>query len=139
MAVPRVGTVIRYAYLWVDEAVSGRREGVKDRPCAVVVSSVDEDAHPLLLVLPITHSPPAANDLALEIPHATKQRIGLDDARSWIVTREYNRFTWPGPDIRPDENGEVVLGLLPAGLIEKAIANIRIHALAGRMRAATRD
>jgi len=78
-------------------------------------------------------------DLAVEIPHATKQRLGLDDSRSWIVTREYNRFTWPGPDIRPDERGDVVLGLLPARLIEKAVANLRMHALAGRMRAADRD
>ena len=33
----------------------------------------------------------------MEIPLATKARLGLDDARSWIVLNEANRFIWPGP------------------------------------------
>ena len=32
---------------------------------------------------------------------ATKRRLGLDDARSWIMVTEGNRFAWPGPDLRP--------------------------------------
>lgn len=115
MKPPSVGAVIRYAYLWADKAVRGRSEGLKDRPCAVVVSTRDEDGHPLLLVLPITHSQPSAQDLAVEIPALTKQRLGLDDARSWIVTKEYNRFTWPGPDIRPDNRGRLHSAFCPLG------------------------
>ena len=30
----------------------------------------------------------------------TKARLGLDEARSWIVLTESNRFAWPGPDLR---------------------------------------
>ncbi|MEI9853142.1 MAG: hypothetical protein WDN24_22445 [Sphingomonas sp.] len=90
-------------------------------------------------MLPITHSPPADRDLAVELPAATKHRLGLDDARSWIVTHEYNRFTWPGPDIRPDAGGEAVIGMLPAGLIARAIANLRAHALSGDVGRAERD
>jgi hypothetical protein len=89
--------------------------------------------------MPVTHSQPRADDLAIELPLATKQRLGLDDERSWIVTREYNNFTWPGPDIRPDASGEVVIGALPAKLIERAIANLRAHAIAGRVGRAVRD
>jgi PemK-like, MazF-like toxin of type II toxin-antitoxin system len=139
MKIPGVGAVIRYAYLWAADAASGHDEGVKDRPCVVVVSTVDEDGERVLLVMPITHSPPTANDLAVELPSMTKRRIGLDDQRSWIVTSEYNRFIWPGPDIRPDASGEVVLGLLPSSLIERAARNLRAHAAAGRATRAIRD
>jgi hypothetical protein len=135
---PGVGVVIRYAYLWAADAARGHDEGVKDRPCAVVVSTVDEDDEQVLLVMPITHSPPSAGDLAVELPLATKRRLGLDDQRSWIVTSEYNRFIWPGPDIRPDASGEVVIGLLPSSLIERAVANLRAHAAAGRAARAVR-
>ena len=43
----------------------------------------------------------------------------MDDARSWIVVTEANRFIWPGPDLRPARAGDaasVALGLLPGGL-----------------------
>lgn len=136
---PRVGAVIRYSYLWADEAERGREEGSKDRPCAIVIAVQTEGGGRLFYVLPITHSPPRVEDLAVELPPATKQRLGLDDARSWIVTRELNRFTWPGPDIRPDSDGEAVLGILPASLIEQAIANLRAHASKGRLRRSDRD
>ena len=139
MKLPGVGAVIRYAYLWAAEAARGQDEGVKDRPCAVVVSTIDDAGDAILLVLPITHSPSGARDLAVEIPAKTKDRLGLDDARSWIVTTEYNRFVWPGPDIRPDASGNAIIGLLPAGLIETAIANLRAHARAGKLAGSTRD
>ncbi|MBZ0261591.1 MAG: hypothetical protein K8F90_13440, partial [Hyphomicrobiales bacterium] len=61
-------------------------------------------------------------DLAVEIPQATKRRLGLDDARSWVVLTEANRFTWPGPDLRPMRRGEaasVLYGELPGSLLTK--------------------
>jgi hypothetical protein len=70
-------------------------------------------------VLPVTHSPPRDPALAVEIPFATKRRLGLDDERSWIVLTEANRFAWPGPDLRPDRPGDAasaVLGELPGNL-----------------------
>ena len=39
---PQPGLVIRYSYLWRREAAAGREEGVKDRPCAVIVAVTDE-------------------------------------------------------------------------------------------------
>lgn len=139
MKVPHVGSLIRYAYLWADDAARGQEEGIKDRPCAVVITATDEEGGQVLYVMPVTHSHPRADDLAIELPPATKQRLGLDDEHSWIVTREYNSFTWPGPDIRPDASGEVVIGMLPATLIERAITNLRAHAIAGRVGRAARD
>jgi hypothetical protein len=40
---PQLGLVIRYSYLWLSEHREGREEGVKDRPCAVVLALVDAD------------------------------------------------------------------------------------------------
>jgi hypothetical protein len=97
---PYAGLVIRYAYLWKREFDAGREEGTKDRPCAIVMTVVDEDGDKAVLVLPITHSPPAEPNDAIEIPAATKSRLGLDGKRSWIMITEANEFVWPGPDLR---------------------------------------
>ncbi len=79
---PHPGLVIRYAYLWKREHEAGRDEGSKDRPCAIVVAVTDDDEALQVLVLPITHSPPFHASDAVEIPRATKQRLGLDGERS---------------------------------------------------------
>ena len=97
---PYAGLVIRYSYLWKREFDAGREEGTKDRPCAIVMTVVDEDGDKEVLVLPVTHSPPADPADAIEIPAATKTRLGLDGERSWIVITEGNEFVWPGPDLR---------------------------------------
>jgi hypothetical protein len=117
---PRPGLVIRYSYLWEREARQGREEGVKDRPCAIVLVLLREGGHPVVRVLPVTHAPPEYPDDALEIPQATKQRLGLDAERSWVVLNEANDFIWPGPDLRPAVNGDlssVAYGMLPPGFM----------------------
>ena len=93
--------MVRYSYLWASEHARGQEEGVKDRPCAVVLVSTESAGDRIVTVLPVTHTPPANARLAVEIPAATKRRLGLDDARSWVVLTEANRFVWPGPDLRP--------------------------------------
>ena len=55
---PEPGLVIRYSYLWHDEFLEGREEGVKDRPCAVVLAAKTADGRTVTTVLPITHSLP---------------------------------------------------------------------------------
>ena len=119
---PTPGLVIRYSYLWASEHVRGQEEGVKDRPCAVVLATTDEEGDQLVTVLPITHTPPSNPQLAVEIPTLTKRRLGLDDARSWIVLTEANRFIWPGPDLHPSARGDaesVAYGPLPYRLFEE--------------------
>lgn len=98
---PHPGLVIRYSYLWKEEADEGREEGSKDRPCAIIMAVDTADGEPEILVLPITHSPPSNPADAIEIPAETKKRLGLDSDRSWIVITEANAFIWPGPDLRP--------------------------------------
>lgn len=113
---PHPGLVIRYAYLRKREHDEGREEGSKDRPCVIVLSVLDDDGEQEVMVLPITHSLPQRPEDAIEIPPTTKQRLGLDSERSWIVITEANEFVWPGPDLRPLPGRDVstiVHGVLP--------------------------
>jgi hypothetical protein len=119
---PAPALVIRYAYLWRREYLRGQEEGVKDRPCAVILTAQGEDGREVVTVLPITHSPPQHTADVIEIPTETKRRLGLDDLPSWIVLTEANRFTWPGPDLRPGVPGDpsgVAYGYLPAAFFER--------------------
>jgi hypothetical protein len=109
------GLVIRYSYLWQAEHQRGQEEGVKDRPCAVILVTRNDEGEEMVTVLPITRSPPDNPALALEIPSGTKTRLGLDSERSWVILTEANRFAWPGPDLRPVGGNldSVAYGLLP--------------------------
>jgi hypothetical protein len=113
---PEPGLVIRYSYLWLREHREGREEGVKDRPCAIVLAARDSDNQTHVLVVPVTHTPPANLAEALELPAAIKRHLGLDTERSWIVLNESNLFGWPGPDLRrigDRDDGSVAYGFLP--------------------------
>lgn len=125
---PEIGLVIRHAYLWWNEARAGREEGRKDRPCVIIHLRLDEHQELETYICPITHAPPENPEKAMEIPPATKTRLGLDDERSWIITTEVNRFIWPGPDIRPITEGKYSYGLLPAALTRDLVANVRSNA-----------
>ena len=125
---PVPGLVIRYAFLWRDEAARRREEASKDRPCAIILvtekkrSSRDETPDVIVTVLPITHTPPKDPKLAVEIPSATKLRLGLDDARSWIVVTDANQFVWPGPDLRFEIGNDATscsYGLLPRSVFNE--------------------
>jgi len=111
---PRAGMVISYSYLWEREARRGQEEGVKYRPCAIVLATDAADGKKRVQILPVTHSPPSENEAAIEIPAVIKRHLKLDDHPSWILLGEYNQFLWPGYDL-----GEVgsshspVYGFLP--------------------------
>lgn len=136
---PEPGLVIRYSYLWAREHDEGREEGVKDRPCAIVLATADQDGETQVVVVPVTHSPP--EDLAaLELPPAVKRLFGLDAERSWVVVSESNVFDWPGPDLRrvgDRDNSSVAYGFLPPRffaelhrrfvLLESAARSRRVH------------
>lgn len=112
---PEPGLVIRYSYLWQREHLAGREDGVKDRPCAIVLA-VKDGGDARVLVVPITHNRPGAGISAMELPAAVKKQLGLDGERSWIVYSESNFFRWPGPDLRPVNNqpgAPMTYGFLP--------------------------
>jgi hypothetical protein len=139
---PAAGLVIRYSYLWSDEHRQGRNEGYKNRPCAVIVVIENIAGGDVVVVLPITHTPPRDPSLAMEIPHTVKERIGLDDARSWVVLDEANRFLWPGMDIAPTVAGDmasIVYGALPANFVLKLRSSFFALLKAKRVRLIPRD
>ena len=113
---PEPGLVIRYSYLWWHEHRQGREEGSKDRPCAILLAVQDHDDATRVVVVPVTHTPPARPETALELPAAIKRHLGLDTERSWVVLSESNLFEWPGPDLRRVGNRDdssVAYGFLP--------------------------
>jgi hypothetical protein len=115
---------------------------VKDRPCAVILVVANDKDDQIVTVLPITHSPPDRRDLAVEIPLRTKQRLGLDTERSWIVLTEANRFRWPGPDLRPATPGDlasVAYGLLPKTVYEQVRRKLVAAVKARRSRVVPRS
>ena len=133
--------MIRYSYLWRSEHLRGQEEGVKDRPCAVILVTEREDDSQIVTVLPITHASPSDPVFALEIPPATKQRLGLDDERSWVVLSEANRFLWPGPDLRPAQSGDiasVACGQLPYRFAEEIRLKFTAHLKARRVQVVER-
>lgn len=94
---PIAGTVIRYSFLWSYENQSGLKEGRKDRPVVLVVAKDAENGN--CIVVPITHREPESSAVGIEISEAARLRLGLDDARQWIIITEGNAFIWPGPDL----------------------------------------
>lgn len=132
---PQPGLVIRYSYLWTREAEVGREEGVKDRPCAIVLAVADERDRTRVIVLPITHSAPQPPDEGIELPQPTKARLGLDSERSWIIVTEGNDFIWPGPDLRPlagQGPRSVAYGFLPPRLFRAVRERFLARARVGR-------
>lgn len=117
---PIAGLVINYSYLWRDQETFGREEGTKDRPCVIVLVHPAAETERVVLVAPVTHTAPRRPQDGIELPLATKQRLGLDDARSWVLSTELNRFIWPGPDLRPVPRAAdtFVYGFVPGRLLQ---------------------
>jgi hypothetical protein len=117
---PVPGLIIRYSYLWYREHLEGREEGLKDRPCAIIAAIRKTESGDIrVLMLPVTHTAPDQISLAVEIPTRVKERLHLNDARSWVILSEWNEFIWPGPDLRrlPNEgDNSVAYGMLPPTL-----------------------
>ena len=125
MAFPdaKPGLVIRYDYLWTHEAAAGQDQG-KDRPTCLVAAT-DNAVHPRYVVLlPITHTPPSGDTVAIEIPLKVKQAIGLDDEPSWIIVSEHNVDEWPNAGLSPGpgKRGEFSYGFIPPALFAKVRA-----------------
>ena len=137
---PEPGQVIRYSYLWSSAARAGRADGAKDRPCGVVLTQTTDSGRTLVYVLPITHTRPFADEDedGIEIPQSTKRRLGLDPEQSWIITTELNRFTWPGPDIRPTPSGKYIYGYLPEKLMRLVLERVKQRARGKRLKTTPR-
>lgn len=138
---PEPGLVICYAYLWHNERLAGREEGLKDRP-SVIVLAVERatDGATVVTVLPITHNAPDEPASAVEIPLPVKRHLGLDDERSWVVVSEGNEFVWPGYDLRKLPNSDRYdYGFLPPRLFTQVLEAFIAYYQVGRRRVVSRE
>ncbi len=133
---PIPGLVIRYSYLWRDEALGGAEQGRKDRPCVIVLSVAREDGRTVVTVAPITHSVPRHAGAAIEIPGDTQRRLKLDGARSWVVAADLNRFVWPGPDLTLADSRQrrFDYGVVPRALYRAVRDRVLVLARTGGVR-----
>lgn len=121
---PIPGLVIRYAYLWLKDAARGQIEGQKHRPCAIVVALQQEEGELVVTVAPITRTKPKNPAQAIALTPATRRRLGLGTQPNWIMATEVNSFYWPGPDLRPTEQGGFAYGELPAAVFQALVKKI---------------
>jgi PemK-like, MazF-like toxin of type II toxin-antitoxin system len=137
---PVPGLVLHYSYLWHDEHRRGLEEATKNRPCVVVLAVTKDDGDTMVTVVPVTHTAPRTAEEGVEIPTATKIRVGLDEGRSWIVVSEINRFIWPGVDLLPvPGKGGYEYGVLPPGLFRQVREGIVGWVLSRRLRTTPRS
>ena len=91
----------------------------------------------IVAVVPVTHNLPKRSEEAVELPPAVKRRLGLDEARSWVVVSEINRFVWPGPDLRPVSHAgpeRFDYGFLPPRLFRRVLERFQATVAARRLR-----
>ncbi|SDR60997.1 hypothetical protein SAMN05519103_07246 [Rhizobiales bacterium GAS113] len=117
---PKPGLVVRYDYLWSAEAATGRDQG-KDRPACLVAASDSLSRPRYVVLLPITHSPPDATTVGIEVPAKVRQAIGLDDAPCWVIVSEHNIDEWPNGGLSqvPGTSGAFSYGFVPPGLFSQ--------------------
>lgn len=136
---PETGLVISYSYLWHGEYEAGEEEGRKIRPSDVVLAVERQDQQDVVIVLPITRTPPTNPAAAVEIPIGVKRHLSLDDEPSWIVVSEGNEFVWPGYDLRRrPQSDRYDYGFLPPKLFEKVRKAFLAWRREGRHRTAPR-
>ena len=93
---PVRGLVVRHAFLWGHEKTAGKDEGSKDRPVVIVFVTKSDGVQGVRVgVVPVTHTPPADTEGAIEMPDNVKRLLGLDKESQWIVLDQINRFVWP--------------------------------------------
>lgn len=133
---PEPGLVIRYGFLWRDQADAGLENARKSRPCAIVVATALRSGQIIATVAPISRQPTADGIEAVQLPIVVKKRLGLDDADSWVRTHELNVFRWPGPDFdlaEPAGDRSFVYGLLPERIYSQIRDQVLRHQRAGRL------
>ena len=114
---PKPGLVIRYDYLWLQEASGGRDQG-KDRPACLVAASDSSSRPHYVVILPITHSRPSADTVGIEVPPKVRRAVGLDDEPCWVIVSEHNVDEWPNAGLAsiPGRPGIFAYGFLPPRL-----------------------
>ena len=108
----------------------------------MIVLAVERPANDatIVVVLPITHTPPDDPAAAVEIPAGVKRLLGLDDERSWILVAEGNEFDWPGYDLRKiGRSDRYDYGFLPPRSFNQVVAAFAAWHRAHKAKLTSRD
>ncbi len=137
---PKPGLIVRYDYVWGQDAPTGQEYG-KDRPVCLLAAFEAPDRRTYVALLPITHTPPNSPDKAVEIPAEVKRQLGLDDAPSWIVVSDRNLDLWPtaGLSPLPGKPGRFAYGMLPPSLLDKVRSKFIALAEQNKIQSVRRD
>jgi hypothetical protein len=114
---PERGLIVHYSYLFHNKSKTIGDAG-KNRPCVIAAVFPDPDDPPKtgFLVLPITHTPPGADDVGVELTADAKFAAGLYAAPQWVLVSQANRDTWPEDIFHlPGRPGVFAYGFLPPG------------------------
>jgi hypothetical protein len=128
---PHVGDVIRYRYLWAEEAAQGLDPKVPHRPCIVVQAAPLPDKKWEVLVVPLTDNPQSGGKW-MTVPENVRRNAGLlDKDASYVVFHEGNAFRWPSWDVIPIDarrpkkvvRGRITEGFM--GAVRAGFASVR--------------
>jgi hypothetical protein len=113
--------VIRYDYLWTNEAAAGHG---KERPACILAALDSAMAPRFVVILPVTHRPPDGDTVGIEIPAKVRAALGLDAAPCWVIASEHNVDEWPNAGLAPlpGRPGEFSYGFIPPGLFARVKA-----------------
>lgn len=141
---PKPGLIVFYDFLWKEERNAGRDSGVKDRPCAIVLTLNERpDGSKDVLLCAITHSPPGKGETAVPIPAKVARHLGFDDEQSWVKTDQVNRLHWQKGrvpcGIRPIRKGQWTYGMIPQKLGQRILKQLREKARAQSLSSTRRD
>ena len=93
---------------------------------------------PRVFYFPISHEPPRADDVALEISEGVRIAAGLDAIPQWVIVNRCNRAEWPDAIRMIPGRNTPIYGALPADflrLFRSAIADVaRRQLMRGRDR-----
>jgi len=119
---PKPGLVVRYDYLWLQEAATGRDQGkAKARPACLLAASDSSTRPRFVVILPTTHTPPSVDTIGIEIPPKVRQGIGLDEEPCWVIVSEHNVDEWPNAGLEPipGQPGIFAYGFVPPRLFAR--------------------
>jgi hypothetical protein len=117
---PKSGDILNYVFLFAHEAKT-RDEGVKERPCVVVMTIPEQQR---VLVAPLTTQGDRYAD-TLPVPEEVC-RIAKLHGPTAVVLNELNIFTWLGYDVRPVHGtNDIYIGRFPPGFTSKVMTEIK--------------
>jgi hypothetical protein len=87
------GDVIVYPYRWAGERSQARAvDGAKDRPCCLVLTTIDKNGREIILLAAISSKPPRGDQAAIKVPDIERRRAGIDRyPDAWVYVDEVNQ------------------------------------------------